>query len=631
MNLAGLLFIKVPRKLFHSVFDKIEYLHYRLFFVRPKSLVIPKTLACYFLRDEHAKISELFRKQFSYRLEEKIKEADLICEHVFDLLGSGPKKLSKEGQNYQNIDWHSDFKSGYQWAPETFFRSVRYGHQEGVDIKIPWELSRFQHLIILGQAYLLSKDEKYVQEFINQVTDWIKHNPVGFGVNWYCSIDAAMRVVNWLVTLEYFSESNSLSSEFLRKLYLSIYEHGVFIRNHLETKPVRTNHYLADIAGLFFISVYCPFFKESKKWRMFCLKELEKEIQHQVYPDGCDFEGSTSYHRLALEMFFYCGLLAQRSGETFSDSYRARLKKMFEFSLYCVKPNGAIPQIGDNDNARFLVFSKCPVLEHKYLLILAAVYYQNPGFKMPDFKFDEEAFWVFGKEAARIFQNLSSRKDLLGSKAFPNAGWYIMRHENDYCFVSCGPNGQDGIGGHAHNDKLSFELMLDGEDVIVDPGSYNYTAYPGWRNRFRSTGFHNTVNLENIEQNNITSSLFALGSGVDFKVNRFEDKSRHIIFEGEISYIFNGCKHLRVIILDKLNRSVEIVDEIISPTGINCAIVFCLPPNYKEPKVTTRLGVFGKESGSYSAEYGIKTQTVFLLNKLSDRRSFKNAVVISSE
>ena len=55
---------------------------------------------------------------------------------------------------------------------------------KGVDVKVPWELSRFQHLNILGQAYVLTRDNKYAEEFADQITDWIKNNPVCFGVNW---------------------------------------------------------------------------------------------------------------------------------------------------------------------------------------------------------------------------------------------------------------------------------------------------------------------------------------------------------------------------------------------------------------------------------------------------------------
>jgi len=88
----------------------------------------------------------------------------------------------------QPIDWHCDFKSGYMWSPKTFYRNIRYGQIEGVDVKVPWELSRFQHLNILGQAYILTKNKKYAEEFANQISDWIDNNPIGFGVNWKCTM-----------------------------------------------------------------------------------------------------------------------------------------------------------------------------------------------------------------------------------------------------------------------------------------------------------------------------------------------------------------------------------------------------------------------------------------------------------
>jgi uncharacterized heparinase superfamily protein len=62
-----------------------------------------------------------------------------------------------------------------------------------------------------------------------------------------------------------------------------------------------------------------------------------------------------------------------------------------------------------------------------------------------------------------------------------------------------------GIGGHGHNDILSFELFLNGFNVITDCGAYLYTASREWRNRFRSTAFHNTVQVDDEELNRFVS------------------------------------------------------------------------------------------------------------------------------
>lgn len=88
--------------------------------------------------------------------------------------------------------------------------------------------------------------------------------------------------------------------------------------------------------------------------------------------------------------------------------------------------------------------------------------------------------------------------------------------------VSAGPNGQNGFGGHAHNDKLSFELNIDGNDIFIDPGSYLYTPFPQWRNLFRSTASHNTVAVDGCEQNRFTDkSLFLLEDMAKVKINKW--------------------------------------------------------------------------------------------------------------
>ena len=47
--------------------------------------------------------------------------------------------------------------------------------------------------------------------------------------------------------------------------------------------------------------------------------------------------------------------------------------------------------------------------------------------------------------------------------------------------------------------------------LVVDPGSYVYTADPAERNLFRSTSFHSTVSVGGAEQNDLSPfELFRL-------------------------------------------------------------------------------------------------------------------------
>lgn len=583
-------------------------------------------------------IAAAHRESFPDKAQAKIDEADLICEHIFDLLGSGPKKLSPEKKGPQLIDWHSDFKSGHRWDSRKFYRNIRYGHIESVDVKIPWELSRFQHLNILGQAYLLTKNKKYSAEFIDQISDWVKNNPVGFGVNWACTMDVAIRAINWLVAVEYFSNKGVLSQDFLNEFYNSIYEHGKFIYSHLEhsSRGNANNHYIANIAGLFLISVYCHFFDKSKEWQDFALRELSKEIENQVYQDGCSFEASTAYHRLALELFFYCILLGERANIEFPAQYRAKLKKMFEFSLHSIKPNGMIPQIGDNDNGRLLLFDKRPVLEHKYLLRLASIYYNDSDFKPPQLDFGEEAFWVFGKKGKEIYDNLPHRGEPVASKAFPDAGWYVLRNNNDHCLISCGSNGQGGNGGHAHNDKLSFELMLDGRDIIVDPGTYIYTAYPNERNKFRSTEYHNTIKFDGYEQNEINpNAIFSLPDRVKIVNAVLTETDDNVTFQGEIRY--SGLIHNRTIIFGKRNSNLQITDLISRGKAVDAKLTFHLSPDvfFHDGSIFSKATekriasieipghILEKSEYDYSPEYGVKVKAECLAANISSADGVK--------
>ncbi len=128
------------------------------------------------------------------------------------------------------------------------------------------------------------------------------------------------------------------------------------------------------------------------------------------------------------------------------------------------------------------------------------------AFDRADFKaradcFSDESFWMSGPDGLARFRALPTTKPSTRSAAFPNGGFYVLRSESAHLFIDCGDVGMRGRGGHGHNDILSFELFLNGFNVITDCGAYLYTASREWRNAFRSTAFHNAAQVDGEEVN----------------------------------------------------------------------------------------------------------------------------------
>ena len=54
-----------------------------------------------------------------------------------------------------------------------------------------------------------------------------------------------------------------------------------------------------------------------------------------------------------------------------------------------------------------------------------------------------------------------------------------MRSPDAVMVVDAGEVGMRGIGGHGHNDVLSFDLWAAGAPLLVDSGTYTYSRRPG--------------------------------------------------------------------------------------------------------------------------------------------------------
>jgi len=512
----------------------------------------------FFDPDDREKIVETIKKEYPASIKQTINDADEICNHIFDLLGSGKTELGKE------IDWHLDFKSGFRWNPKEYYlrtgKHVDCYLKEGIyaDVKVPWELSRCQHFVTLGKAYRYTGNEKYARELISQIESWIAHNPVELGVNWACTMDVAIRAVNWIWGYYFFCDSPSFVKEFKIKFFKNLFLHGRHIINNLEFGHIRGNHYFSDIVGLIYLGILFRETKEGKKWLEKGLSALKEEMEFQIYKDGVDFEGSISYHRLVTELFLSATFLCIKNSITFPQWYMNRVEKMIEFVMYYAKPDGTAPQIGDNDDGRLHIlanYGNWNRLDHRYLLSVGAVLFKREDFKQAAGEFHEESFWLLGEEGLRKFKMLPDCKLSLSSKAYPQGGFYIMRHGGLYMIIACVPADPKAPSGHKHNSRLSFELFAYDKSFIVDPGAYIYTADKGMRNLFRSTKYHNTVVVDGEEQNRFDEDgLFAMNLDASVKVNRWLVTKKYNLFDAEhngYARLKNPVVHRRQIYFNK--------------------------------------------------------------------------------
>jgi hypothetical protein len=479
---------------------------------------------------------------------------------------------------YTPIDWQLDFKSGFRWTELTWHRDIPYGHRPGVDIKVPWELARMQHLPRLAWGYVLARAKQpgwsapksYAREFRNQVLDFIATNPPRFGVNWQCAMDVAIRIANWLVAYDCFvSAGHTFDSEFVDVLSRSVWDHAAHVAEHLEWCPlVRGNHYLADVVGLLFAAAHLPACPQSDAWLVGTIQQLVIEMELQFTPDGANFEASTCYHRLSAEMVAWgtavvlalpkerqelwrrgvatpsVGRLPIRLGANawyegveglgpFPAEHFARLASMADFTRAITKPDGHVPQIGDNDNGRFLKLDPPSQqngyedhLDHGLLSsTIGGIFERTETSRITRDKFahrltrrlverglgpwreetvpppksQRETLRRWTRSALAPVQEerrfvvaapSESLLDELQLYAFEDFGLYIAKSSRMFLAIRCGGRNQIGGLGHAHADQLSLELQLDGVDIVRDPGTHVYTAWPAERNKYRGSTAH---------------------------------------------------------------------------------------------------------------------------------------------
>ena len=375
------------------------------------------------------------------------------------------------------------------------------------------------------------------------------------------------------------------------------------------------------------VAAYLPENEENKSWMGWTLREFVLEVHGQFDDYGCNKEGSTSYHRLSSELVIYgaayaCGLLKNNKnliyaglkkvphvngwgGRPLSELDRVvkelsvgvmpewfwrRLKGMSEFVAAITKPDGTVPQIGDNDSGRFIKISSATrCLDHRHIIdafssITHNVSLGNLNKGLPleskllktiggdqfsstyepmtngplghanDLNDYIDEFNKSPQTHKQIYEfelpkEINLEKIALSS--FQEFGLFVMKAQNFYVSFRCGPTSQYGLGGHFHQDQLCLELLINGENLVQDPGSYIYTPIPSLRNEYRSLRAHFVPWSLNFKKDYFEDGLF---------VNNFNFKGQCLYFQKNgmvgIHHGFDGPT-FRIISLENTNLVVR--------------------------------------------------------------------------
>ncbi len=408
-------------------------------------------------------------------------------------------------------DWHRDVLSPVSW-PKVFFSRINHNDLRYGRVINVWELNRHFYFYDSGKAFYFTKDERFARTLLDHLESWIDQNPVGIGINWVSPMECGLRLISWLWGLFFILETIEASvglSLFMdrereKKIWTSIYWQAYFIEKNLSKYSSANNHLIGEALGLFWVGSLVPSLPRSKKWKQQGWTILCREIEKQVFPDGVPREQSTQYLFYLFDLYTLAIVLAQKENQAIPRMVWERLEKICEYIMTQMDEGGHLPDWGDSSDGLACKLHTEVLYPYRSLLTTGAFWFNRGDFKHWGGKLDERNFWLFNPDALAGYSKIEENPIERGSRIFPDGGQIILRKgrgpEEAVLSVDAGPFGFLSIAAHAHADALSFTLSAGGTPIIIDSGTYLYHDGGPWRDFFRGTRAHNTVEVDGQDQ-----------------------------------------------------------------------------------------------------------------------------------
>lgn len=286
-------------------------------------------------------------------------------------------------------------------------------------------------------TYAASQHSRSGDSFWAQVVEsWLKSESRPRLPSWH-PYPTSIRVISWAAAL---SSIEGWPDTLRSRMAAELWRQARYLRRSIEY-DIGGNHVLKNATAL--VAAGAVF--ESSDLLGSGLGLLRRELARQILPDGGHEERSTSYHRQVRHDLEDAAELARRLTGSPPDWLLDALRRSTEWEMEMRGPDGVLPLLNDA--------------------------------------------WEGPPETERGTAPVTDLRD---------SGYVVLRDGDNQAIFDVGRICPPHLPPHAHADALSFVAWADGRQLVVDPGSYYYTGE--WRDRFRGTAAHNTVEVDGRDQ-----------------------------------------------------------------------------------------------------------------------------------
>lgn len=461
-------------------------------------------------RFEQKILSSRERKGFSTR----------VAVYELDAFGEAPSAdFSRLGLNYANPNhssgneiellgdfsyknfrkrWHAAFQSPVDWP---FRYSTEYSFSaEDVpgDIRTNWELNRHYQFVVLAKSFYVTNNQAYLAELSDLFIDWNDHNPFMWGPEWSSPMEESVRLINWLFAAAFLEASEDTGAAELRKrLCVGAWCMAAHVRKHYSRYSSANNHTIVEAAGVAVASVVFG----QRNWLEEALALLESEVVLQTHADGVNKEQALHYELFVMEALCLVSHVLSAAGEKLPKPIESQLRSMARYARACCVCKGRYIEFGDDDEGVILNLESRKQCYPEYVLALVSLEIGDGARYAEDVACCETVDWLYSQERVSDVRRLPLVANA-SIECFREGGVTVVRFDEGRAVLAFdhGPLGFGQLAAHGHADALSVQLFVDGEPVLIDPGTYVYNGNQEARDWFRSTGAHNTVNMDGKNQ-----------------------------------------------------------------------------------------------------------------------------------